>query len=65
MQNKDPKAIIAYCAPIIALAIGSAFGLTQEEQNMVTDVIIMTGSAILGIIGVVGVIKEHKKKDDK
>jgi uncharacterized membrane protein len=51
------RKIIAYCVPVVALAIGSYIGLedTTELENGLNALI----AAVFGLLGILGVVKNH------
>ena len=63
MKEKDIKRLIAYCIPIISLGMASYFGLDDTQATTLEKALDGLLTALLTVLGVIGVVKTHDKKD--
>jgi len=61
MNKKDIKKVISLSAPVVALGIGAAFGLSEIGVTALQEGLIALGSAVLTILGVFGVVSNNDK----
>jgi hypothetical protein len=64
-DQKEWAKIIGYFIPIIALVIGNILQIenTEEIQAQITQIVTIGLSLVAGVIGFIGVIKSHDKKE--
>lgn len=56
------KNILLHTVPVVVLALAAIFGLTAEEQNIITQGL----TAIIGaVFAIVPIVLHHKKSKDE
>lgn len=67
MNQKEWTKVIGYFIPILALAIGNLFQIDDIKnlEGMITAIVTAILTVVFGIIGLVGVVKSHDKKEKK
>lgn len=59
------KTMFTPLVAVIALGVGTLFGLTQAEIKTLEDGILTIATGVATLVSVYGVIKSHKKKAKK